>query len=199
VTTQTVVGQGDTEDGFNRTADAIVLQLQDNYTGSNNGHGRRLKFALPLPGIYDTNAPGTQRADNIINKNGGVTILFRFRVMPGTLMEPDFGIGESVYASDIVGLDCSDGDDDRAGLAVGNDMARWTTDNDTKSTPNLVGDMTAGFRTFWMVFEPGVNLDNGRARFTWMARHRRLPRRWAAPAMRVPTGRSPVSLMVTRA
>ena len=167
VTTQTIVGGGETEDGINPAANAIVCQLQDNYTASDNGHGRRLKFDLPLPGTYDTRPDNTVRNPelNIVNVNKGVTLLVRFKVVTGTYLEPDTGIGETVFATDIVGLDCSDGDDDRAGLAVGTDRARWTTDTDTKSTPIVVGDLTgaatqARFRTFWIVIEPGRNLNN---------------------------------------
>jgi len=167
ITTQTVINGGETEDGVNAAVNAIVCQMQDNYTGSDNGHGRRLKFALPLPGTYDTRPDNTIRNPelNLVNVNKGATILVRFKVVAGTYMEPDTGIGETVFEQSFVGIDCSDGDDDQVGLAIGTDRARWTTDTDTKSTPILVGDLTgaatqARFRTFWVVFEPGRNLNN---------------------------------------
>jgi hypothetical protein len=171
VTTLTVAGAGETEDGLNPAANAIVLQLQDNYTASTNGNGRKLKFGYPFPGTYNTAAAGTQRADNVINKEGGVTILIRFKVVPGTFSvgsgDPD---GDTfVYNHDIIGGDASNGDntatgdDDRFGISVGTQYARWSVDNDPLSTPILVGDLTNQFRTFWMVFEPGVNLDNWKA------------------------------------
>ena len=164
VTTFTVTGAGDTEDGITTAADAIVLQLQDNYTLSDNGHGRGLKFCYPFAGTYDTNPTDYKRNPerNVVNVNNGVTVVVRFCVMPGTLFEPDSVYGERCYTHDLVGGDASDGDDDRFGLAVGNDVARFCAGNDTLSTNIEVGDLTAHFRTFWIVFEPqpGGSLDN---------------------------------------
>lgn len=164
VTTITVSGAGDTEDGVTTTPDAIVLQLQDNYTASSWGHGRRFKFCHPFPGTYDTGPGDFPRNPelNVVNANGGVTIVMRFRVVPGTLYEPDSSLGEACYRADIVGGDASDGDYDRFGLGVGVDTARWCSGDDTLSTNIAVGDLTTDFRTFWMVFEPAPSgdLDN---------------------------------------
>jgi len=169
VTTQTIAASGETENGVNPATDAIVLQLQDNYTASTNGNGRKLKFALPFPGTYNTAATGNQRADNIINKNGGVTMLVRFKVVPGTINWPTGTADDNdtfVYNHDFIGGDASNGDNtaagdaDRFGLAIGEQYARWCVDNDPLSTPIQVGDLTNRFHTFWMVFEPGVNADN---------------------------------------
>jgi len=146
----TITGEGETEDGQNPAADAVVLQLQDNSPGT-NGTGRKLKFGFPFPGTYDTTAVGNQRADNIINKEGGVTIVMRFKVIAGTLQE---GNDNFCYRADIVGGDASNGDDDRFGLGVGEQWARWCSGDDTLSTPIDVGDLTTNFRVFWIVFEP---------------------------------------------
>jgi len=163
VTTLTIAGEGETEDGDNPSADAIVLQIKDDSTAGNDTagfHGRRIKLAYPLPGLYDTSATGNQRDQNIINKAGGLTILVRFKVVAGTYMEPDTGIGETAYRHEFVGFDASMGDDDRGGIEIGTDRVRFGSDTDTRSTSVLVGDMTSRFRAFWIVFEPGVNPDN---------------------------------------
>jgi hypothetical protein len=172
VTIQTIAGSGETEDGANTAANATVLQLQDNYTGGDNGHGRRLKFGTPFPGTYDTGAAGDQRAANIVNARGGLTFLVRFRVMPGTLVGDTGQSGGRLYAHEFVGFDASTGmtgagDADRGGIEIGNDVFSWGADTDPFSTFTLVGDLTNRFHTFWFVIEPGVNLDNWKGTL-WM-------------------------------
>lgn len=140
----TIAGQGETEDGVNPAADALVLQVQDNSPGT-DGTGRKIKFMKPFAGTYNT---GVQ--DNLINLNGGVTIVVRFKVVPGTLSEPE---DQFTYRHYFVGVDASDNAEDRAGLSIGEQWARWARGDDTVSTPMVVGDLTAGFRTFWIVIE----------------------------------------------
>jgi len=148
VTTQVVAGVGDTEDGSNPAADAIVLRVQDNSTGT-DGTGRKIKFTKPFEGTY----AGTTIDNHLINVEGGVTICVRWRVTSGTLMVPAGDQDLFSYRHYCVGIDGVDGDDGRCGLGIGNEYARWCRGDDSNSTPIAVGEMRTGFRTFWIIME----------------------------------------------
>lgn len=153
VTNVTLPGEGDTEDGINPAADAIVLQLQDDSTGT-DGTGRKIKFTRPFAGDYV--APGTPvlaaQEANLINVDGGVTILVRWKVIPGTIVEPNFA--NRIYEHYLVGIDASDNANDRCGVNVGEADAQWAGgDQDGFSTPIAV-DMTTDFVAMWLVLEP---------------------------------------------
>jgi hypothetical protein len=151
-----VPGQGEIERGVT-TGTALVFQVRDNDTAG-DGVVRRFKAGKPFAGTYNT------QADDLLRREGGVTILMRFKIMTGAafpFLEPDSGSGERVYRAETVGFDGATGVNGTAGIGVGPNSARWCRDDNSVSTNIETGDLTNGFHTFWIVIEPVPgNLDN---------------------------------------
>ena len=145
VTSQVITGQGDTEDGVNPAADAIVLRVQDNSTGT-DGTGRKIKFTKPFQGTY----AGAQD-QHLINVEGGVTICVRWRVLAGTYVV-DSGRSPYTYAHYVLGIDGGAVTDGRCGIAIGAQHTQWSAGDNVRSTATLVGDLTQ-FHTMWIVME----------------------------------------------
>jgi len=144
-------GQGEIEHGVPTTT-ALVFQVRDNDTAT-NGTVRRFRVGKPFAGTYNT------QADDLLRREGGVTMVARFRVRNEPpnypFMEPDSATGERCYRTDaLFAFDGAVGVNGTAGLGVGLNSARWCRDDNTVSTNIETGDLTNAFHTFWAVIEP---------------------------------------------